>query len=498
MYQSKKQTNSFFRNRRLLASLLSLVFALSSNLIPANAAVKAGTACKTAGLTSVVSDKTFTCIKSGKKLVWDKGVSTTKTVDQFVDQVQPTTFICKTDTLAPVAWKPYQDYLKSVNSACDLNFYRYVSSQLGTYNGSQNVTSKSELLPVESCKVRKNNSGPMLGFSNQQSNLTPYSKAKFQVVPIETTDYKTTSTPKKDYGHYFELLESWVRNNSDNGSSFEIRIPDKYISLNKSLKDYKNINLHSQPTQEGQQFHKDLISAADPVINFSGTDLIIVVVPPQVDQNLLGTNAWGNAVTQEGNFYNLLTITPFDFNHDGPNKSYLGPQLLLHEMQHAYFDFGDHADGMGGWGLMSLPSVTDLLGWDKYLAGYYSDQQIKCMPPTKSLTLLAPNVAQTQNAKLAVIPINASKILVIESVRVGGFNYKLPKSSEGVLVYEIDVSETDYHKGVYIVSNPRGLASDNKLGAPLRLNESVTSNGYKISVKETGNFGDLIEVEKIG
>jgi hypothetical protein len=338
----------------------------------------------------------------------------------------------------------------------------------------------------------------MLGFSSQQSNLTPYSKAKFQVVPIETTDYKSSSTPKKDYGHYFELLESWVKNNSDNGSSFEVRIPDKYITFNKSLKDYKNIDTHNKPTPEGQQFHKDLIAAADPFIDFSGNDLIIVVVPPQVNQNLLGTNPWGTQVTtQEGSFWRFLTITPFDFTNGwGPNSGFIGPQLLLHEMHHSYFDFGDHGDGMGGWGLMSLPSVTDLLGWDKYLAGYYSDQQIRCLPSAKSISLLTPNVAKSQNEKLAVIPINSYKIIVIESVRVGGFNYKLPKSSEGVLVYEINIDETDYHKGVYLISTARGLSTDNKLGAPLRLNETVIASGYKISVIQTGNFGDIVEVQK--
>jgi len=479
---------------------LLLSYILVSYMFTATAfgAVKAGTPCNKAGSTSIASGKNYTCVKSGKKLIWNKGVATTKSVDQFVDQVQPTTFICKTDTLAPAAWKPYQDYLKLRNNACDMNFYRFVPFESTVYSGTQITTAKSDLLSTESCKVKKTNSGPMLGFSSQQSNLTPYSKAKFQVVPIETTDYKSSSTPKKDYGHYFELLESWVKNNSDNGSSFEVRIPDKYITFNKSLKDYKNIDTHNKPTPEGQQFHKDLIAAADPFIDFSGNDLIIVVVPPQVNQNLLGTNPWGTQVTtQEGSFGRFLTITPFDFTNGwGPNSGFIGPQLLLHEMHHSYFDFGDHGDGMGGWGLMSLPSVTDLLGWDKYLAGYYSDQQIRCLPSAKSISLLTPNVAKSQNEKLAVIPINSSKIIVIESVRVGGFNYKLPKSSEGVLVYEINIDETDYHKGVYLISTARGLSTDNKLGAPLRLNETVIASGYKISVIQTGIFGDIVEVQK--
>ena len=57
--------------KKISILIISLLF---FQLTPAFAAVKAGAVCKPAGLTSIVSGKTFTCIKSGKKLVWDKGV----------------------------------------------------------------------------------------------------------------------------------------------------------------------------------------------------------------------------------------------------------------------------------------------------------------------------------------------------------------------------------------------------------------------------------------
>jgi len=50
-----------------------LIFALVAPL-NANAAIKAGASCKKAGQTSTVAGKKYTCVKSGKKLVWNKGV----------------------------------------------------------------------------------------------------------------------------------------------------------------------------------------------------------------------------------------------------------------------------------------------------------------------------------------------------------------------------------------------------------------------------------------
>jgi hypothetical protein len=63
-------------SKRLLASLVITPLLLSSQLSTSHAAVKAGAKCTKAGITQVVKDKSYTCVKSGKKLVWNKGVKT--------------------------------------------------------------------------------------------------------------------------------------------------------------------------------------------------------------------------------------------------------------------------------------------------------------------------------------------------------------------------------------------------------------------------------------
>jgi hypothetical protein len=49
-------------------------------ITPAQAVVKAGTKCTKAGMTSTLSGKKYTCIKSGNKLIWSKGVPVKKVV----------------------------------------------------------------------------------------------------------------------------------------------------------------------------------------------------------------------------------------------------------------------------------------------------------------------------------------------------------------------------------------------------------------------------------
>jgi hypothetical protein len=60
---------------RLIALLVITPLLLSSQFSTSHAAAKAGAKCLKVGSKSVVGSKTFTCIKSGNKMVWDRGVN---------------------------------------------------------------------------------------------------------------------------------------------------------------------------------------------------------------------------------------------------------------------------------------------------------------------------------------------------------------------------------------------------------------------------------------
>jgi hypothetical protein len=64
--------------RRTFTAVTIAVLISSLFVGTADAAVKAGSTCQKVGKTSVSNDKKFTCIKSGKKLVWNKGVAIAK------------------------------------------------------------------------------------------------------------------------------------------------------------------------------------------------------------------------------------------------------------------------------------------------------------------------------------------------------------------------------------------------------------------------------------
>jgi hypothetical protein len=60
--------------RQRIAMLISFVMFGSLIFTPSLAATKAGAACNSKGQVKTLMGKKFTCVKSGKKLIWNKGV----------------------------------------------------------------------------------------------------------------------------------------------------------------------------------------------------------------------------------------------------------------------------------------------------------------------------------------------------------------------------------------------------------------------------------------
>jgi hypothetical protein len=143
-------------------------------------------------------------------------------------------------------------------------------------------------------------------------------------------------------------------------------------------------------------------------------------------------------------------------------------------------------------------SKTDLLGWEKWFIGYTKDSQVSCIDPKKETKVwLRPSGIRTDAKKLAVIPISSTKVVVLESMRAVGLNYKLGKSSQGLLVWTVDTTDPRESYGVEMVT-----LSNRKLtykpfvyyDAPLKKGEQVKVAGLTIRVIEAGKYGDVFSV----
>jgi len=539
--------------RRLLTGLVAV---LSLSLITAQlsvAAVTPGAKCSKAGATSTYNGKKYTCVKSGKKLVWNKGVAIAKPVPvasptptpvatptptptptvSATPTPTPTEVItaenfrfeslCEKDPFVPTEWAAYQDFALRNDIFSCARPYRFKMVTQPKTTPLQALTPKSSLNNIESCKLTHGQRDGQIAFSSWiNPKIVMNQRLNVQVIPIEFTDFPSSKTVLADHEKYFNYIKSGYYNISDGQVNVNFKIPSNYFKINKKISSYdtgkrydRGGGIWNWVSMDMNAMFKDIVSAVDPAIDFSNLDLVFFVVPPTTDNDYISHGfpaPYPQLRTAEG-FMPYWYFSPpmAEVNR----KSWYGvePFLHLHELMHGMNKLDDHYGdgefgrtdgdaGTGNWSTMSGMS-TDFLFWDKWITYMVSDEQVLCAKTDSTSThWIKPSNYFGKEEKMLVIPVGSTKVLVVESMRAAGFNLKLPKISEGALVYLVDITKTGHGRGINVLRPASRIGSiyerrDFALSdAPLKLGESISSNGFKITVVESGDFGDVIKVEK--
>jgi hypothetical protein len=343
-----------------------------------------------------------------------------------------------------------------------------------------------------------------------------------QVIPIEFSDFPSSKNVLADHEKYFNFIKDGFYNLSDGQVKFNLKIPTNYFKIDKKIKSYDTGarfdhggGIWNWVHMDMNAMFRDIVSATDSTIDFSNIDLVFFVVPPTTDNDYIGHGfppPYPQLKTAEG-FVRYWYFSPP--MAEVSRKSWYGvePYLHLHELMHGLNKLDDHYGdgdfgrkdgdaGTGNWSTMS-GMLTDFLFWDKWITYMVSDEQVICAKAGVTSThWIKPSNYFGKEEKLLVIPVDSTKVLVVESMRAAGFNLKLPKVSEGALVYLVDITKTEHGRGINVLrpNNRTGSIFEMRdfalSDAPLKLGESIISNGFKITVVEAGEFGDVVKVEK--
>jgi hypothetical protein len=339
----------------------------------------------------------------------------------------------------------------------------------------------------------------------------PKPKLTIQVVPIFAEDTaKPVKTPEEEYGKYFNFVKNWIEYSSDVPSEVLIRYPDKYLPFSKKIKPYEISHGSRGPHPT---FAKDVVAEVDSQINFAGAQMVVVVVPGGTPLNVIQQGSLGGFNTQEGMIGVGASVYPDTYENPYllPYAELAHPYLWIHEFFHLGISLDDHYGyrttevnseyGMGPWTLVNGPPTGgDLSLWEKWILGFIADSQVRCADKSNtSVHWLAPSSVKTTEDKALVIPLSQNKAIVVESIRAAGLYYKRPKNTWGALTYVVDVSINKHGLGMKLIlpkNRFTGKVPHSFAEAPLRKGESVVYEGVKISIVESGNFGDVVKVEK--
>ena len=430
-------------NKKVIAFLS--ILSLSLPLVPANAAIKAGSACKKVGVKSVVGAKTYTCIKSGKKLIWKLNSQNSNTSKPII----------------PVT------NLSDAALFSNLDKCRIIDGDPQTTNMTA-------------------------GFPIPDGRIDLVKGAKMQIIGVDFPDkIGGTKSPKELNQNLTSSVEKFWSAQSSIPVKFDWEWSSEWVRMPNSINSYSLGGSFFQGKFNPDayfNFAKEIISKTDSNIDFTGVNFLFIVFPSGIKNEEIGTflvHTQGTYSTREGNIFNLI-MAGGDYNSASTYIHEFGHALGLTDIRDTLDVGNQKSDGMY-YDIMNNSTYPELLVWHRYLLGFLENSQIHCINSTDTSThWLVPVASVSKQVKGIVIPLSSTEAVIVESRRAIGFDTALSSRSDlvGAVVYTLD-SKIPYRR------------TPVKVAQVLKNSDSVNVSGYKITVVESGEFGDVVKIEKV-
>ena len=447
---------------------LAIVVLLSLSSPVHAAAPKAGSKCTKAGQTSTSAGIKYTCVKSGKKLVWNKGVALKKAEPAAVPtpetKVESKNLLASDPRITLISALTALDTCKTEDKTPDQHYGGVLKHRNGFPRPSETVYGK---------KVGKMLIIPM-GF-----NDLPFRFEKIQRGQVfssdldllnETIPYIKESFQKLSAGR-FELVidvlpqSEWWAINADNplsgvwGVDNFSTISDLIVKHKSSFKfdDYDTFAFITGNGMPGQ----------------SGLGSAQASFGLKVKNSKTGSI---NAILLAGGLVNTT--------------------LWVHELGHSLFSFEDlylfseaqsqtsgtvrksDMDVPNKWDLMANSSRgLGLLEWNRLLMGWLYENEVRCLSDQKSSTHYLTDVDTTTDPKLLTINLSPGVTLAAE-VRPGS------GSEKGLLLYLINT---------YVGHGEGPILTQNSV---LTKGQSKSMLGWQFTVLDSNDDGVLFEAIK--
>lgn len=404
------------------------LFVILAETFPlAIASVKAGASCSKLNATATKEGTKYTCIKSGKKLIWNKGIKVNISTPGPVISASPIT--------SP-----------SANNFANTNVEIYFQSPR---------LAMSDLCRLKDSYISKvpGDNYNNIGFPIKVHEVPISGKVNILFLPVKFADMPETKIPREQFNLYIQNLNLWAKQFSNNQLLFNFSFPDQWISLKEKSTEFDI----QRPDSSGiylknyENLASKIIAAADPHIDFKGINAIFVYwsSQPKNFQYDLGLRDYEIKSSEGIQRVFMWSQGPFiytDIQYSTDEKQKRLWQFYLHEMLHSQGIMGHAPAGFEtSIGNQILGSSSAMDAWSAFLAGWTKDEQIYCSPSElieNSTVIMSPlDEIGGQNVRAILIPIDAHQVIVVESRKSVDFSSNWPTGTRGLLVYLVDTAK---------------------------------------------------------
>ena len=464
--------------------VIGLVVLFSISLFPAYSAtpLKAGSDCSKQGITKTHQGKKFTCIKSGKKLVWNKGVVIKKTTPTLAPTSAPTPTPTPTPTKSPVAienWKETDQSQLYSSSLCEISRPSGYGEDFGHY-----------------------------GFPRGANFLPSEGNIRALILHIEFADAKASISTSENALPYTEQFTKYWTTMSRGKVRFEVESLNEWITLPKTAYEYAGEWNHF-PQMEN--YAKEVLFRADPLVNFSKYRIVYIIPTDNVKRffqvgPVIASGASTYYSSSEGPIKNLVVGTSPEISMGGIKWKW-----LAHETGHLFGIDHPHSYENNDKKLASIFSLMDfgyvapgLYGIERWIAGWMPEQQIRCIDGRKKnefnfIHKIQP-LGSSNEDEIISIRLSENRMLLAENRQRNDFD-DLPNGYEGLLIYEVDSARINgpvrpILGSRYEIDLSKPEYNGSRVVGTLRVGESVIFEGIQITVLDNKDGTLLVKTEK--
>lgn len=235
-----------------------------------------------------------------------------------------------------------------------------------------------------------------------------------------------------------------------------------------------------------RDFVLEAVELADADVDFSETDIIVVMATPNADAITFGPTWMGDfnaPIVADGR-----TIT--NGVTSGADLLYWGGTWLNHEMGHSMnlpdlYSFAAPTGFARPFSAMDLinSEAPEFLAWERWQLDWLADTQIVCEPMDGEYTLEP--IETVGGTKALMVAVSDTRLVVVESRRALGLDSGL--TTPGALVYTVDSTIATGQGPIRVLNGQQTLV----------VGESVETDGVRVEVVSADDNGDTVRVTRL-
>jgi M6 family metalloprotease-like protein len=339
------------------------------------------------------------------------------------------------------------------------------------------------------------------GFPKFAERIPSAGSVRVMMLPVDFPDVIATGSPATDMLPITRALTSVFGNLSNGALNFEFSTLPNYLRVGRAAESW---GMGTYGGGRGDTYVADIVRELDPQVDFGGVDVLVVMAPPNLRSNQIAYSPAmpypqaAPLMTGEKAIFSA-TMTGAD--------SWRDPMTIVHEFGHLIGLTDLYAMSLsdevrttyhytGKWDFMGYAWTKGMFGWQRFLQGWLEDAEVLCANNAGEFTAtLAPLGSIAKSSELLLLRGASGKLVGLEVRRPGAMDEFVSESNQGVLVYTIDPSGTTGGGPLRV----QGLSLDRNTylaTAPLRVGQSLTVDGWTITVTASGATGDAVRVSR--